>query len=309
MHLPAADIKPHAPPDSASTGPLYMLAAALLFTLLTLLIKTMGPAYTVWHIGFYRFLGGIVLIWIVFGRGRNPYKGHNMRLLVLRGCTGSAAFICIVTAIRLLPMSEAMVLFYSFPAFAALFSFWLYGDRIGKWEMACVATILAGVGVLFDFSFGGGQWGQIMALTSGALAGLTVTLIKRLTGRNGPAVIYLYLCTLGLLVTLPKFLLNPIWPTSPRDVLMVLSLIFVSLTGQLLMNQGFAYCKSWEGGAIMSTEIIFTSALGIVFLGDPTTWRFWTGGLMIFASVLALNRIKARRQKTLRGPAGSKALR
>ena len=50
----------------------------------------------------YRFFGGAALLIAVFGRRQNSYKGHNIRLLIIRGCTGCFAFICIVTAIRLL---------------------------------------------------------------------------------------------------------------------------------------------------------------------------------------------------------------
>ena len=158
-----------------------MLSAALLFTLMNLLVKLLGPEYSVWHIGFYRFFGGWLLIWLIFGRQRNPYRGNNIRLLIIRGCTGSAAFIFAVTAIRLLPVSTALVIFYAYPAFAAVFSFLLYGERIGRWEMVCVAMVLVGAGVLFDFKPGGSLLGQTMALAGGAFAGLTVTLIKDVT--------------------------------------------------------------------------------------------------------------------------------
>jgi len=112
--------------DAAVAGPLFMLSAALLYTMLNVTIKSLPPSFRVWDIGFYRFFGGLLMILVVFGRYGNPFKGNDVRLLVIRGCTGSAAFVCLVTAIRMLPISTAMVLFYSFPAFAALFSFILY---------------------------------------------------------------------------------------------------------------------------------------------------------------------------------------
>jgi drug/metabolite transporter (DMT)-like permease len=59
------------------------------------------------------------------------------------------------------------------------------------------------------------------------------------------------------------------------------------------MNQGFFYCKGWEGGVLMSSEVVFTAVLGIVFLGDPVTMRFWIGGLIILGSVVTLNRLQA----------------
>lgn len=278
--------------DAVVAGPLFMLSAALIFTLLNLLIKLLGPAYTVWHIGFFRFFGGVVLLVAIFGRRRNPYRGNDIRLLIIRGCTGSVAFISMVTAIRMLPVSTALVIFYAFPAFAAVFSFLIYGDRIGRREMACIAGVMIGVGILFDFK-GGGFIGQTVAFVGSVFAGLTVTLIRTLREKNGPVIIYLYFCTMGTLVVLPKFVTAPILPATPVEWVMVLGITLASLTGQLLMNQGFFYCRGWEGGVFMSSEVVFTAVVGIALLGDPASWRFWAGGLTVFGSVVALNRLKA----------------
>lgn len=285
--------------DAAVAGPLFMLSAALLFTLVNLLVKLLGPEYTVWSIGFYRFLGGAVMLLAVFGRHQNPYRGHNIRLLVIRGCTGCSAFICIVTAIRLLPVSTALIIFYSFPAFSAICSFIIYKERIGMFEIACITTVLIGVGILFDFQLAGGLLGQVIALVGAAFAGLTVTLIRSLREKNGPVTIYLYFCTMGILVTAPMFARHPILPSTPMEWGMILGFIFASLTGQLLMNQGFFYCRGWEGGVLMSSEVIFTATVGIIFLGDPVSWRFWIGGLTILISVIALNRLKSTGRNNL----------
>ena len=153
--------------DAAVAGPLFMLSAALLFTLLNVFIKLLGPQFSVWDIGFYRFSGGVLVLLAVFGRRRNPFKGHNIRLLIIRGFTGSAAFVCLVTAIRMLTVSSALVIFYSFPVFSALFSFLLYGEKIRLGEIACIALVLIGVGILFDFRLAGGVLGQFIALAGG----------------------------------------------------------------------------------------------------------------------------------------------
>ncbi len=281
--------------EAAVAGPLFMLAAALLFTLLNLLIKMIGPEFTIWHIGFYRFFGGVVVLVLIFGRHGNPFRGHNTRLLIIRGFTGSAAFLSVVTAIRLLPVSTALVIFYAFPAFSALFSYLIYGERLSKAEIGCIAIVIAGIGVLFDFGLGGNWIGQFMAVCGSIFAGLTVTLIKSLREKNGPVIIYLYFCTMGFLVTLPRFVMAPLVPSTAMEWTMVLGIVFCSITAQLLMNQGFFYCRGWEGGVFMSAEVIFTAVVGILFLGDPATRRFWGGGLLIFGSAVALNRFKANR--------------
>jgi len=277
--------------DAAIAGPLFMMSAAILFTLLNLIVKTLNPVFTVWHISFFRFFGGLVMILIIFGRHQNPFRGNNTRLLILRGCTGSVAFISLITALKLLPLSTALVIFYSYPAFSAIFAYLLYGEKIGKLQLVCIIIVVVGVAILFEFQTGGSFFGQCMAVLGSVFAGITVTLIRSLREKNGPVIIYLYFCTMGTLVTAPQFIMTPILPSTPLEWTMILGIIFTSLTAQLLMNQGFFYCKGWEGGVFMSSEVIFTATVGIVFLSEPATLRFWIGGLLIFGSVVALNRL------------------
>ena len=190
----------------------------------------------------------------IFGRHHNPFRGNNTRLLIIRGCVGSVAFISLITALKLLPLSTALVIFYSFPAFSALFAYLIYGEKIGKIETVCIVLVMVGVGALFDFRLGGTFLGQAMALLGAVFAGLTVTLIRSLREKNGPVIIYLYFCTMGTLVTAPRFIMTPLLPGTPLEWVMVLGIVFTSLTAQLLMNQGFFYCKGWEGGFVGSPE-------------------------------------------------------
>ena len=277
-------------------GSALMLGSALLFASTDIIIKIIGPAFRVWDIAFFRFGGGIILIIILFGWSGNPFKGDSIRLLIIRGISGALAFLALIAAIQLLPLSSAIVLLYSFPAFAALFSAIIFGERISLLQIACIIGTLTGVGILLDFTPAGNPLGQIIGLLAGLFAGMAVCLIKKLRETNGPVIIYLYFCLVGGVITFPPFMAGPRLPASAWELLMVLSLIFIFLAAQLLMNQGFKYCKSWEGGLFLSSETLFTSVVGICFLGDPITWHFWTGGGLIIASVVVLNSAIPRHQ-------------
>jgi hypothetical protein len=68
-------------------------------------------------------------------------------------------------------------------------------------------------------------------------------------------------------------------PTGPSPV-----------TGPLLMllSACMFTCRSWEGGLYMTSEMVFTAIAGIVLLGDPAGWRFWTGGALILGSAVTV---------------------
>ena len=279
--------------DAAVAGPLFMLSAAMLFALLNICIKLLGTEFSPWDIAFYRSFGGIVMLQLIFGRRRNIFKGHNMPLLVIRGCVGAVAFLSMVMAIRLLPVSTAMVIFFTYPAFAAVFSFILLKEGINLSEILCLLLVLVGAGILFDFKLAGNITGQAIALLGGVFAGMAMTLIQKLRRDNGSVVIYLYFCTMCAIVTAPKYLMNPTFPDRAVEWVLIGGIILSSLTAQLLMNHGFLYCRGWEGGVFMSSEVVFTAVVGITFLGDTVSWRFWSGGLLILGSVTLLNRLRA----------------
>ena len=270
-------------------GPLLMLSAAFLFTVMSVLVKLMPSQYSVWHLVFIRCCGGMIVLLAVFGRKRNPFKGRDILLLIIRGCTGSLAILTSVAALRILPISTQIVIFYSFPVFAAFFSFIIYKERVSIFQLVCIALVLTGVAVLFDFKLTGNIYGQVMAVIGGMFSGLTVTLIRSLRQKNGPVIIYLYFCVIGTLVTVPKIILDPIIPSGLIEWAMILGIILTAVVAQLLMNQGFFYCKSWEGGVYMSSETVFTSVVGITLLNDPVSWRFYTGAVLVLGSGIALN--------------------
>jgi len=274
-------------------GPFLMVSAAIGFAVLDSLIKLLGPSYRIWDIAFYRWGIGFVLLLSIFGRQTaSLFKTANLKLMIIRSITGCIAFFSLIIAIRNIPISTAMVLFFSFPAFAALFSYLIFGDRIARGEILCVIMALGGVAVLLDFSLDGKFIGYIMGLNSAIFAGITVNLIKLLREKkNGPVVIYFYFCMLGALISLPGYIADPTIPTGGVEWLMAAGIAISSILAQILMNQGFKYCKSWEGGLFLTTEMVFTAFLGIIVLRELISWRFWTGGSLILSSAVIINLI------------------
>ena len=270
-------------------GALWMLASALMFAVLDGLIKLMRPEIRIWDIAFYRWGMGFALLLIIFGRHGHLFKTHNLKLMTIRSITGCIAFLCLTAAIRNIPISTALVLFFSFPTFAALFSYLVFGERITKWQLVCIVGALFGVAVLLGFKLDGNLYGYIMGLLSSLFAGITVNLIKQLREKDGPVAIYFYFCLLGALITFPMYVADPIIPESGIEWMMAGGIAASSILGQLLMNQGYQYCKSWEGGLFLTSEIVFAATLGIVFLGEIVSWRFWVGGILILASTVLLN--------------------
>jgi drug/metabolite transporter (DMT)-like permease len=96
---------------------------------------------------------------------------------------------------------------------------------------------------------------------------------------------------MGTLATLPFCLTHPVMPQTAVEWTMIFGIIATSVAAQLLMNQGFFFCKGFEGAAYMSSETLFTAMVGIVFLMEPVSWHLFAGALLIVGAGLAMHRL------------------
>jgi drug/metabolite transporter (DMT)-like permease len=276
-------------------GPLFMLLSACWFTVMNLLLKQATVDFGPWDIGFYRFFGGLIVLGAVFGRKANPFRSSNRKLLLIRGCTGSTAFILFIFALQRLPVSTALMLLYAYPAFAAMFSAWLYNEKASATAWLCMAGVLAGVFILVDPAGGVEAFSATAGVLSAVIAGLTIAIIRRLKQTHGSVIIYLYFCLIGSLVTAPAFLYSPTPPANLSQILVCGGIVLFSILGHLTMNHGFGYCRSWEGGLYLTSEVILTSLAGVALLGDPAGWRFFIGGALILGSAVIIQAEQALR--------------
>lgn len=272
----------------AWVGPVLMLSSAFIFSLMDCLIKFLNPSFRIWDIAFYRFGCGMAILVLLFGRHGNPFSTPDMKLLLVRGIAGCLSFLALVYALRMIPLSTAMVLFYSYPAFATLFASLFSYEKAGI-QIVWAVLAFCGVVVFLDPHLEGGLLGQVMSLLGAAFAGIAVASIRKASKTNGPVIIYLYFCVTGAVVSFLPFVAGPRIPVTLTDGLMVAGIICTSVVAQLLMNHGFRYCGTCEGGLLLTSEVIFVAIYGFVFLGESITWRFWVGGMMILGSIVALS--------------------
>ena len=105
-------------------------------------------------------------------------------------------------------------------------------------------------------------------------------------------IIYFYFCLMGTLLSIP-FIQEFRVPNANHAIVLILASIAV-MVAQILMNQGFRYCKAAEGSLILMSEIIFAGIGGFLIFKDPITPRFLFGGFLIIGSGMGLNLINRK---------------
>ena len=275
---------------NAFLGPGLILLSALIFAVMDGLIKVLSSmSLSVWDIGFYRFWGGLLILLALFPENRNPFKAHRLKVLILRGITGCIAFLALTMAIQMIPISTAMVLFYAYPAFATLFSAWVFKEQNARRGIVWAITAFLGVVLFFDARLQGGLLGQCISLIGAAFAGLAISLVKKARETDGSVLIYIHFCLAGSLICTVPFALNPHIPVSTYEWIALGAFVVGSIIAQLLMNEGFRYCGSAQGSILLTFEMIFVALWGFICLKEAVTWHFWVGGGIILASIVAIS--------------------
>jgi drug/metabolite transporter (DMT)-like permease len=273
-----------------SSGFILMVLSAFFFTITDILIKYMSPTMGTIQIAFVRFsLGVLILLPMMLVRGES-LKGSSIRVLLVRGLTGTLAFLCLLKCIAMIPLSNAMVLFYTFPLFATLFSFPLLKEPLTRVEIGLTIIGTVGIYILINPASHALTIGHLFGLLAGCFAGITMVLIRKLRKTNGPLIIYFYFCLFGGMVSLPFFVAQFSIPSLPASSLLVL-LAVLFLFAQIFMNQGFKYCKASEGAVILMSEVVFTGIAGVVIFNDSLSLSFWVGACLIVGSGVGLNAV------------------
>ena len=129
-----------------------MLLASLSSSIMKFLVKYLYVNTNInsFEIGYWRSLISIILNLIylsIVGVNLLSIKKSEVKYLMIRGFVGFLGLGCAFTALRLLTLSEATILFFTNPIFTTIFAFLILKERL-KWYDAIIC--LSGfVGVVF----------------------------------------------------------------------------------------------------------------------------------------------------------------
>ena len=274
------------------TGAAIMVTSAFFFALVGVVIKLAGNEVGVWQVSFYRAIVGIFLMLILARTAKISLAGPNKKLLILRGLSGTVGFLAMIVAVREISLAEVMVLFYLFPAFSAIMSPWINNERLAPSSWAFLA--LAFGGTVLIIAPGGDielKFGHLCGLITALTMGLNTALVRRLSGQHSPYAIYFFYClTAAVFSFWPLAFSEESIIPSAMGLLYLAGIGLTSTLGQVLMNQGFTHMPAAEGGVLLMSQVVIASSWGVLFFGEPLSWRLVLGGVMIMVGGTFLNR-------------------
>jgi drug/metabolite transporter (DMT)-like permease len=274
-----------------SPASLWMLAAGLCFAVMGVLVKLGAATFSAAELVFWRSVFQMAGAWIVLAHAGLGLRTRRFGMHVHRGVSGFVSLFTFFYALTELPVATAMTLNYSSPLWLALLLMVLARERPGAKLIGAILLGFAGVLLLLRPALHADQaWPFIIGLVSGAISAIAYWNVRELVRADEPearVVFYfaLFACLGSLVWMAPQR-----WHPVTADNAWILAGVGITGTlGQLFMTRAYGKGSTLVTAALSYSGIVFSSILGIVFVGDRLPAAAWIGiALIIVAGILAV---------------------
>jgi drug/metabolite transporter (DMT)-like permease len=258
-----------------------MLFASLLFAFMGVFAKYLSNNMSSLEVVFFRNISGVFLITASILKSPLNNKGGKPILLFIRGFVGFMALLMFFYNVANISLAEAMTFSKTSPIFTAIFAFIFLKEKL--YTKGWIGLFLGFVGILFITKFTGenldkSDW---LGILSGVGAGLAYTSIRELRNYYETRTIVLSFTLVGTIFPIIfmiigefyrpdtfDFMFAPFVMPSGTDWVFIVLLGVFSTFAQIYMTKAYATTKAGIVGTISYSNIIFSTALGMVLLGD-----------------------------------------
>ena len=301
---PAADAAPAGPtrPAAALTtarATLFVVAAACCFGAISVFTAVAAAGgSSLLNTMAWRYAIGAVLLAAVTGPAalRIP-RARAVRLVAIGG-VGQAlvSFLGLLPLTRYqLPAGTLAFLFYTYPAWVALFAAARGTERVDAVRGAALVVSLAGIALLVGNPFASALSapGVAIALLAAVVYAIYVPVLGRLRGELPPAVASAYVAAGAAAIYLVSATATGTFTAavSPAawGAILVLAVVAIGVAF-ILFLRGLAVLGPVRTAIVSTAEPFFTAALAALILAQPLTANTAAGGALIAAAVVMLQR-------------------
>jgi S-adenosylmethionine uptake transporter len=263
----------------------WMVAAALFFSLMGVAVKLASAQYNTWEIVAYRGLVGVAIMGCMIAvRARrggasviHALSTRHLFMHLRRSVSGTISLTLWFVAIAGLPLATAMTINSSSPLFIGAWVAWLAfrsGERIDRAMTFALLSGFVGVVLLLQPTFNADQWGYaIVGTTSTVFTAVAYLSVKALGQIGEPDTrIVFYFSAFNAITGLIGAGFMGFHAIDAHGFALLIAVGLCGTLGQLAVTRAFGF-----GGTLLSANLGYT---GIVF---STLW-----GYLIFGDTLEL---------------------
>jgi drug/metabolite transporter (DMT)-like permease len=270
---------------------LLKIASALLFAVMSVLVRYVGDRYPVGQIVFYRSAFAIVPVVVIYAwRGELEAAvrtGQPFRHIG-RGLTAVGAMFCNFSALARLPVVDATAISFVSPLITVAMSAIFLKERVSIYRWSAVIAGFVGVLVMLAPQLDIGRSAVATAGAVGAALGLTGAFFsaastiqtRAMTASETTSSIVLYvslICTFAGLATWPFGWVTPTWP---EFAALVVIGIFGGLA-HIFLTESYRHAPASLVAPFDYTSLLWASLLGYLVFSEVPTIAVFIGGVII----------------------------
>jgi len=210
------------------------------------------------------------------------FRGRWKKMLMISGL-GSIRIVLFFIAFSYTSIGNAVILFYTFPIFAAFFSFLIIKEKTSLFQRLLLAVAFGGILLSFsnkEFSFGNQDFlGMTAAIVSAIIYSLTVVLFKSESKNYKLKELVFYQNLVGAIILFPFFQFAE---AQVRDYTLGLTYgLIIGVIGFGLFFYGLKQLKAVTASALMYMEVVSAVLFGVWFFNETLSTPMIIGGLLI----------------------------
>ncbi|MEK6249323.1 MAG: DMT family transporter [Planctomycetales bacterium] len=284
--------------DRPTAAVLIMASAIFLFTLIDTSAKWLILAgLPAMQVVFSRYVGAFLtaLIFFIPRRGLGEFRSNRPWIQVLRALALLGSTVFNFLALRYLPITLTIAMFFAMPIVVTLLSIPILGERVGLRRFLAVLTGF--IGVLVIVQPWGAQFHWAVFLSIGALfsASTYFVLTRLLAGIDNNSTSQLWTNGLATLALAPIALQNAVWPENTLNMLVFLFIGFLGGVSHILATQALRFAQASVLAPVTYVQVIYATAAGyLVFNTLPTIWTAIGTAIIIASGVYIWQRERVR---------------
>jgi drug/metabolite transporter (DMT)-like permease len=277
---------------------LYLVAAALCWSLAGLLIKHVATAWPALAIAGMRGLIAAVFL-LLTERG---LSFRFSRLQIIAACVYAMCTVTFCAATAMTTAANAILLQYTAPVWVALGGAWLLGERTTKADWITIVAALGGMTLFFADGLESGHLaGDALAVFSGVcFAAMTITMRKQKDGSPVESIILGNL--IAFVVGLPWIIGAPTLAPIGWGSLLILGIVQLGISYWLYVR-AIKHVSALEAVLIPVIEPILNPIWVLLALHEKPTPYAMAGGAIVLTAVTLRAVASVRARRTAPAPA------
>jgi len=299
---------PTSPEQKPELAMVLMLAAMLILPGIDAIAKWLSGAISSGQIAWSRFFFQTLLMLPLYLRTRGPVLSPALPMHAMRGALIALATLLFFSALKYLPLADAISIFFVEPLILTLLSALFLAEPVGWRRLTAVAVGFAGSLLIIRPSFQALGLPALLPLGTALSFAVYLILTRKLAQHEHPARMQFYAGLFGGLVmtaalaggeALDIAVLSFVWPNREQWLLLA-SLGVIATAGHLLVVHAFQRGSAGLLAPFQYVEIIGATILGVIFFADFPDALTWAGvGIIVGSGMYIFHReaVIARRAR------------